>query len=194
MSASLAILNRNGFLTINSQPAVNGFKSDHKIYGWGGTGGYCYQKAYVEFFVSPQNLKYFMNNITKYPNLNMHAVNANGDFHCNGYDKDVIALTWGVFPNREILQPTIFDPESFIVWSKEAFILWKEGWASLYDDETRSSELLYNMHDQYYLVAIIDNDYIESDLYTIFTDVTNDRNEHERVIYTNNMNNNGINI
>jgi hypothetical protein len=27
---------RAGYLTINSQPAVNGEKSDHPIYGWGG--------------------------------------------------------------------------------------------------------------------------------------------------------------
>lgn len=188
ISENLAILNRNGFLTINSQPAVNGIKSSHKVYGWGGTGGYCYQKAYVEFFVSPENLKYFKENISKYPNLNLHAVNADGEMHCNGYEKDVIALTWGVFPNREILQPTIFDPESFIVWSKEAFLLWKEGWASLYDDETRSSELLHNIHDTYYLVAIIDNDYIESDLYSIFKDVINARSEDEQIAYTNSMN------
>ncbi len=30
-----------------------------------------------------------------------------------------IALTWGVFPNREILQPTVFDHDSFVVWSEE---------------------------------------------------------------------------
>lgn len=30
-------------------------------------------------------------------------------------------LTWGVFPNCEILQPTIFDPDTFHVWKNEAF-------------------------------------------------------------------------
>ena len=43
-------------------------------------------------------------------------------------------------------------------------------WAELYDDETDSSALLYEMHDTYFLVAIIDNEYIESDLYSVFTD------------------------
>lgn len=30
-------------------------------------------------------------------------------------------LTWGVFPDKEILQPTIFDPSTFLVWKTEAF-------------------------------------------------------------------------
>jgi methylenetetrahydrofolate reductase (NADPH) len=38
-------MNRLGFLTINSQPAVNGAKSDHKVFGWGPSNGYVYQKA-----------------------------------------------------------------------------------------------------------------------------------------------------
>jgi hypothetical protein len=36
---------------------VNGAKSDHAVFGWGGPGGRVYQKAYVECFCSPQNLK-----------------------------------------------------------------------------------------------------------------------------------------
>lgn len=39
------------------QPAVNGARSDHPIFGWGGPGGRVYQKAYIECFCSPQNLK-----------------------------------------------------------------------------------------------------------------------------------------
>ena len=39
------------------QPAVNGARSDHPIFGWGGPGGNVYQKAYIECFTSPQNLK-----------------------------------------------------------------------------------------------------------------------------------------
>ena len=42
----LLALNRGGFLTINSQPAVNGEASDHVVFGWGGPGGRVYQKAY----------------------------------------------------------------------------------------------------------------------------------------------------
>ena len=41
----LVNLNRRGFLTINSQPAVNGVQSSHPVFGWGPKNGYVYQKV-----------------------------------------------------------------------------------------------------------------------------------------------------
>jgi methylenetetrahydrofolate reductase (NADPH) len=41
----LARMNKLGFLTINSQPAVNGARSDDKMFGWGPANGYVYQKV-----------------------------------------------------------------------------------------------------------------------------------------------------
>ena len=41
----LAELNQLGFFTINSQPAVNGARSDDKTFGWGPSNGYVYQKV-----------------------------------------------------------------------------------------------------------------------------------------------------
>ena len=41
----LAHLNERGYLTINSQPAVNGVRSDDKVHGWGPKNGYVYQKV-----------------------------------------------------------------------------------------------------------------------------------------------------
>ena len=46
------LMNNAGFLTINSQPSVNAAPSADPIHGWGGEGGYVFQKAYVEFFVT----------------------------------------------------------------------------------------------------------------------------------------------
>lgn len=43
----LTQVNRNGFLTINSQPAVDGVSSLHPVHGWGPKNGFVYQKAYV---------------------------------------------------------------------------------------------------------------------------------------------------
>jgi hypothetical protein len=40
ISEKLKKINKNGFLTINSQPKVNGAKSNDKVVGWGGEGGY----------------------------------------------------------------------------------------------------------------------------------------------------------
>lgn len=38
-------MNELGYLTINSQPAVDGVRSDDKVHGWGPAGGYVYQKV-----------------------------------------------------------------------------------------------------------------------------------------------------
>lgn len=173
ITSPLSNINRKGFLTINSQPAINGEKSDNPDYGWGGSGGRVYQKAYIEFFTSESNLQLLIQAINKsYSNINYYAVDYSGKHTYFSADKGVTALTWGVFPNKEILQPTIFDPDTFLVWSEEAFQLWTAAWASLYDDETDSCELLYNIHDTYYLVAIIDNDYVSNGMYRLFDDVT----------------------
>lgn len=145
ISESLAAINRYGFLTINSQPAVNGEKSEHPVYGWGGSGGRVYQKAYVEFFASPSLLESTIEVLKKHHNhLSYYAVNAQKQELSSG-KKTVTALTWGVFPDKEVMQPTIFDPEIFTVWSHEAFTLWTKSWASLYDDETDSCALLYDV-------------------------------------------------
>jgi methylenetetrahydrofolate reductase (NADPH) len=69
-------LNHHGFLTINSQPRVNGAPSDDPQVGWGGPGGLVYQKAYVEFFCSEEKLRTLLR-ITdeRHKNLSYHAVN-----------------------------------------------------------------------------------------------------------------------
>lgn len=40
--------------------------------------------------------------------------------------------------------------------------LWTTIWASIYDDESASNALIHTIHDSYFLVAIIDNDFINS--------------------------------
>ena len=45
ISEHLARLNELGFLTINSQPAVNGAASNDPVHGWGPSNGYVYQKV-----------------------------------------------------------------------------------------------------------------------------------------------------
>ncbi|CAA7017420.1 unnamed protein product, partial [Microthlaspi erraticum] len=56
INEQLGKINSSGFLTINSQPSVNAAKSDSPAIGWGGPGGYVYQKAYLEFFCSMDKL------------------------------------------------------------------------------------------------------------------------------------------
>lgn len=69
-------------------------------------------------------------------------------------------MTWGVFPGKEILQPTVVDPEVFLVWKDEAFSLWLSQWASAYDEDCAGHATIYNIHDTYFLVNIVDNNFI----------------------------------
>jgi len=43
----LALFNKRGILTINSQPNINGVESTHPIHGWGIPNGYVYQKVTI---------------------------------------------------------------------------------------------------------------------------------------------------
>lgn len=108
--------------------------------------------------------------VARRTSTSLHAINVNGDYRGN-CPRSVTALTWGVFPDKEVQQPTVFDPASFEVWSQESFSLWVKAWAALYDDETDTSGLLYEIHDTYYLVALIENDYVESDIFAIFDEM-----------------------
>lgn len=53
------------------------------------------------------------------------------------------------------------------MWKGEAFRLWVDLWASLYDDESRSAELLHEVHDTYYLVAVVDNNFVDGNLWEV---------------------------
>jgi hypothetical protein len=160
ISSNLKLLNANGYLTINSQPAVNGSSSTDPEVGWGGPGGFVYQKAYVEFFCSPAKLKVLLEELDKHPTLSYHAVNAAGQEYTNTQGGRVNAVTWGVFPGREIVQPTVVDAVSFGIWKDEAFELWLTQWASAYEEGSPSRGLIQEIHDSYFLVNIVDNDYV----------------------------------
>ncbi|KAM5162280.1 methylenetetrahydrofolate reductase (NADPH) isoform 3-T5 [Callospermophilus lateralis] len=69
------------------------------------------------------------------------------------------AVTWGIFPGREIIQPTVVDPVSFMFWKDEAFALWIERWGKLYDEESPSRMIIQYIHDNYFLVNLVDNEF-----------------------------------
>ncbi|KAI7861583.1 methylenetetrahydrofolate reductase-domain-containing protein [Spinellus fusiger] len=154
----LAAINILGYLTINSQPAVNGVKSSDKVYGWGPKNGYVYQKAYLEFFVSPQQLSELLVKINKDPQVTYYAVNKQGDLRTNTQSDLPNAVTWGVFPGKEILQPTVVESIAFMAWKDEAFELWTE-WAHIYSPESQSAELMKDITEEWYLVNIVHNDF-----------------------------------
>ncbi|ONK61756.1 uncharacterized protein A4U43_C08F33250 [Asparagus officinalis] len=167
----LANVNLKGFLTINSQPAVNGEKSDSPSVGWGGPGGYVYQKAYLEFFCSKEKLDLLVEKCKALPSLTYIGVNRGGLCVSNVGPNAVNAVTWGVFPAKEIVQPTVVDPASFMVWKDEAFEIWTKSWACLFPEDDPSKELLELIQRTYYLVSLVDNDYVHGDLFAAFKDI-----------------------
>lgn len=178
---SLRVMNMNGFLSINSQPRVNGKPSTDPAVGWGRPDGFVYQKAYLEFFTSTENLTFLRELSTKYPSITYHAVDHKGTCFTNATKSGSNAVTWGVFPDSEIVQPTVVNKESFLVWKDEAFHLWLLDWGSIYPHNSVSRNLIQNIHDTFFLVNIVDNDFVNGDIFKFVDElssiVLNERTE-----------------
>ncbi|KAI0564155.1 Methylenetetrahydrofolate reductase [Gracilaria domingensis] len=169
ISAPLLWLNRNGLLTINSQPRVNAAPSGDVTVGWGSNGGYVYQKAYLEFFAKPEVVDALFEAATSFPSLTIYAALAgSNELRTTAKQKSTCAVTWGVFPDREVVQPTVVDPDSFLVWKNEAFNVWTNVWADLYEESSPSRPVLKELRDSLYLVNVVDNDYVGGDIFAIF--------------------------
>lgn len=200
----------------------------------------------MEFFCSPDSFRALQARLQTAPSLTYLAVNAQGDIQSNVGPTDVNAVTWGVFPAKEVMQPTVVDPQSFTVWKvrwcfaavlavchavqlcfhfsrwpvhitvygqvsgshlpysalcryepcdmlqtcsvsgcivcanpthlhlhrcreqDEAFQLWTTEWASLYDKDSRSHKLLTDIASSWFLVSVVDNDFVHGDLFQCF--------------------------
>ena len=77
----------------------------------------------MEFFTSPENFRALEPKLKAAPSITYMAVNTKGDMISNVGPTDVNAVTWGVFPAKEIIQPTVVDPQSFAVWKVSTVIL-----------------------------------------------------------------------
>ncbi|CAH1773146.1 unnamed protein product [Owenia fusiformis] len=166
----LADINRRGALTINSQPNCNAVSSSDPALGWGNKNGYIFQKAYLEFFTPRENVDALKTVLQKYSDrVNYHIINNNGEEDYSNCDSmEPIAVTWGVFPGREIIQPTVVDPIAFKHWKDEAFGLWQESWGHIYPDDSVSRKTIDFIHDNYYLVNLVDNEFpLESCLWDV---------------------------
>jgi methylenetetrahydrofolate reductase (NADPH) len=177
ISEQLSRVNALGFLTINSQPAVNGIRSDDKMFGWGPSNGYVYQKAYLEFFASPELLDSLITHIEREPGIIYYVINKRGDLRTNTTSDGTNAVTWGVFPGKEVVQPTIVEAISFMAWKVLQFhtsatgirsltiVLQDEAyelgyqWAKVYEAGSPSRKLISDTMDNALLVNIVHNDF-----------------------------------
>lgn len=129
------------------------------------------RKAYVEFFCSKEKLNAVVEKCKALTYITYMVVNRGGDWIANVGESDVNAVTWGVFPAKEIIQPTVVDPAGFMIWKDEAFEIWSRSWANLCPEGDPSKKLLEKVQNSYYLVSLVDNDCIHGDLFSVFADV-----------------------
>ncbi|KAJ2701686.1 methylenetetrahydrofolate reductase 1 [Coemansia sp. IMI 209128] len=162
----LVRVNQLGFWTLASQPALDGAASDDVTYGWGPRGGYIYQKAFVECFVHQSLFPGFLSRLQNAsPRITYYASNGAGDFISNavGAQGDAAtALTWGVFPGRAVVQPTLIDKMNFLAWRTEAFHSWAE-WADMFPRGSPQERFLREMAEKCWLVNVVDNEYRNPD-------------------------------
>ena len=159
LKMDLLELNSRGLLTINSQPAVDGAKSTHPVYGWGPNNGYVYQKAYLEVLIPPCLMPELVGRMDDDPNITYYAVNNSGELKTNTQvDGGPNAVTWGVFPGKEIVQPTIVETVSFLAWRDEFYHLGSE-WSKCYPEDSVSRKLITEITESWYLVNIVHNDF-----------------------------------
>ena len=173
ISDLMKLLNNNYFFTTNSQPAVNGVSSTDPVHGWGPPKGYIYQKSYIEFLIPETKLKDFLEHLKQYDTVSYQAMNIKGESFSNVSNVDVNAVTWGVFPAQEIMQPTVVDHQSFELWVKEFFGTITQEWMGTYEEGSESQKVLQNIHDNYFLMNVVENDYISGNL-NIFEDFIKD--------------------
>ncbi|KAG7854874.1 hypothetical protein KL939_004623 [Ogataea angusta] len=151
-------LNELNWFTVSSQPATNCSKSSDKIFGWGPKNGYVYQKAFVEMFISKKDWEALLPRLSANEYVTYYVSDSRGGYASNLPGHKSNCVTWGVFPDREIVQTTIIEEESFRAWSEEAFNIWRE-WQLLYARGSVSHTLISQVLEQYLLVSVVHHDY-----------------------------------
>lgn len=165
--SELLRLIHKGWWTVASQPAVNGVKSDDAVFGWGPKGGFVFQKAFVEFFLPASDWQHLRDQLDALEDVSYYAGNAVGAYEssCSSGGRDegaVNAVTWGAFPGKEIVTPTIIEEVSFKAWLEEAFGIWRE-WQRVYPPRSDTSRLLERCRKEYWLVNVIHHGYVEGE-------------------------------
>lgn len=172
---ALIEINKKGFFTLNSQPALSGVRSNDKLYGWGPKNGFVYQKQYLEFLVHKDVAKQLLEKVEAHNAKDLHsmityyAVDKQGTLQTNAKEDDINAVTWGVFPGEEILQPTIVEKVSFLAWKDEVYTLIDE-WVNIFrskqladaveqDKIQAFSNLLTSFADDFVLCNFVNNDF-----------------------------------
>lgn len=166
----LALNSRRNWWTIASQPAVDGLPSSHSIHGWGPAGGFVFQKPFVEFFLPAshwhQILRPHLESACAQGQVSWYAGDCAGGFESSEGRDAVHAVTWGMFPGREIVTATMVEEVSFRAWAEEAFGVWAE-WAryvggsgdGVGEDKGRAKRFLKECMEGCWLVNVIGHEF-----------------------------------
>jgi methylenetetrahydrofolate reductase (NADPH) len=179
IKSQLLKLNQKGWWTVASQPAVNGVRSTDQVFGWGPRNGFVFQKAFVELFIPSSDWKILRQKLSEEDIssvVSWYASNATGDYlssdtssssssSSNSGNGSTNAVTWGAFPGKEIITPTIIEEVSFRAWAEEAFGIWGE-WGRVYGPGEKgqiSRGLIEGIKSDVWLVNIIHHGYVEKE-------------------------------
>jgi methylenetetrahydrofolate reductase (NADPH) len=66
--------------------------------------------------VQPELLTLLLKYIERDSDITYYVLNKHGDLRTNTHSEGPNAVTWGVFPGKEIIQPTIVEAVSFMAW------------------------------------------------------------------------------
>jgi methylenetetrahydrofolate reductase (NADPH) len=106
--------------------------------------------------------------------MTYYVINKQGDLRTNTHSEGPNAVTWGVFPGKEIIQPTVVEAISFMAWKvsyvwfgaifanvatqDEAYELGVK-WANIYEAGSPSRNLMMEVIESSYLVNVVHNDF-----------------------------------
>jgi methylenetetrahydrofolate reductase (NADPH) len=183
----LSLVEKKGFWTLASQPAVDGVKSEDETFGWGPPGeGFVFQKAFVEFFCPKDEwetrlrprlidvgdeklgwMKTDVDNVFESSELVAQQQQQEDVTENNNKPKSkrppgaggVSAVTWGVFRGKEIVTPTIIESESFRAWGEEAYSIWSE-WRRCFPRGSEEEQCLERLRRNTVLVNVVSQNYI----------------------------------
>ncbi|RMZ87660.1 hypothetical protein DV736_g5120, partial [Chaetothyriales sp. CBS 134916] len=173
----LAIIGKKHYWTLASQPAVDGARSDDETFGWGPQReGFVFQKPFVEFFcLKDEWVKNLKPRLLRSPpeQVSWMKTDAAGRYESSEINSHPAssaaktapdsgrgnAVTWGVFPGKEIVTPTFIESESFCAWSDEAFAIWAE-WRRCFPRGSDEEKFLERMRHDCVLINVVGHAYI----------------------------------
>jgi methylenetetrahydrofolate reductase (NADPH) len=127
----LALIEGRGLWTLASQPAVNGIKSNDKVFGWGPPGeGFVFQKAFVEFFVSrdvwEKELKPLLERHGE-DEISWLKTDYQGKFESSSLRENLVNPTTSK-PAAGVtgINAVTWGEQSFRAWGEEAYGIWEE--------------------------------------------------------------------